>query len=146
MSARSILLSMFLVGSLCTSLCGCAAVIAGGAAGAGAVSYLKGEFSSSFDAPVDVSYQAAVRAMSALKFQVIETTNDAIQGHIIARDSQNRRVEITLKAEIERKSSITIRVGVFGDELASKLIHEKIAEEIRLGAAPAEVASDDSKS
>lgn len=104
---------------------GCIAVAAG-AAGAGAVAYIRGEL----DATVGNSYEAVVRAsgqaIEQLQFATIGTRRDALSAKLTARTAQDKKIEIEVTKIGNDLTRIQIRVGVFGDERVSMTILDKI--------------------
>jgi hypothetical protein len=104
---------------------GCVAVVAAGAAGA-TVAYVRGALQSVLDAPIDRSGEAATQAVKDLKFSVISSKVDAVSGEIVARTSQDTKIEIQLKKLTGNSTSVDIRVGVFGDEAISLQVLEQI--------------------
>lgn len=104
---------------------GCIAVAAG-AAGAGAVAYIRGEL----DASVGNSYESVVRAsnraIEQLEFAAIGTRRDALSAKLTARTAQDKKIEIVVTKVGNDLTRIQIRVGVFGDEVVSMTILEKI--------------------
>ena len=107
-------------------LSGCAAVIIGGAAGAGTYAYVKGELKATENASLDRVWNASLSALSELEFTVTTRQKDALQGRLVARTASDKRVEIDLKKLSENQTEIRVRVGTFGDEDLSKLIIQKI--------------------
>lgn len=104
---------------------GCIAVAAG-AAGAGAVAYIRGEL----DATVGNSYESVVRAsgkaLDQLEFVTIGTRKDALSARITARTAQDKKVEIEVTKVGDELTRIQIRIGVFGDEALSMTILDRI--------------------
>ena len=104
-----------------------AALIAGGVGvGAGTVAFIKGQLESTEMVPLDRAWAATQQAMEELEFDVEEKKKDALNAKLVAKDSNRRRIEIRLEREDEHKTTIKIRVGVFGDEEDSRLILRRI--------------------
>lgn len=111
-------------------LTGCAAVIIGGAAGAGTYAYIKGELKVTENAPLDRTWSACQSAMKDLQFKVTTQQKDALQGRLVAKTASDKRVEIDLEKVSEDMTEIRVRVGTFGDEDLSKLIVQKIEKHL----------------
>jgi hypothetical protein len=107
------------------SLTGCVAVVAG-AAGAGAVAYVRGELESMLSAGYDNSADAANRAVQQLQFAKISERKDALTDIITVRTAGDRKVVIKIIKVADLNSKVKIRVGWFGDEALSLTILEKI--------------------
>ena len=118
---------LFLGTGLFISGCMVAAV----GAGAGTAAYVMGKMQGTEAKDIDTVYNAAEKAAEQLKLNVTERTHDKMSGEIIARDSQDKKITIKLKAASENVTDIAIRVGFFGDETKSQLIYEKIRENLK---------------
>jgi hypothetical protein len=105
---------------------GCGALVAGAAAGAGAVAYIRGELEATEEAPMDKVVAAAKGAVDDLQFRLISSDADAVSGKITAETARGTDIGIALERESDNVTKIRIRVGVFGDEDLSRLIHEKM--------------------
>jgi hypothetical protein len=75
---------------------------------------------------ISVVYAAAVKAVEALQLSVTQKTQDALSGKIIARDSRDKKVSITLAAVSESSTKVSIRAGALGDESKARLIYNQI--------------------
>jgi hypothetical protein len=111
---------------------GCAAVLLGGgaAAGAGTVLYVKGELQSVEEVPLDRAWNAANLAVRDMGFVIGNSEKDDLSGNLTAYTADNKKVQIKLKRRAESITEIRIRVGTFGDESLSRLILEKIRERL----------------
>jgi hypothetical protein len=111
---------------------GCAAVLLGGgaAAGAGTVLYVKGELQSVEEVPLDRAWNAANLAVKDMGFVIGNSEKDDLSGSLTAYTADNKKVQIKLKRRAESITEIRIRVGTFGDESLSRLILERIRERL----------------
>lgn len=109
---------------------GCAAVLLGGAAaaGAGTILYVKGELQSTDDVSIDKAWRATILAVDDLGFVVTSKEKDAVSASLTALTADNKEVKITLNRKADKVTQIAIRVGTFGDESLSRLILDKIRE------------------
>ena len=107
---------------------GCAAVLLGGgaAAGAGTILYIKGELRSTEEVSLDTAWIATQTAIKDMEFVTGTAEKDAISAKLIAYTSDSREIQITLKRKSDKLTEIGIRVGTFGDESLSRLILENI--------------------
>ena len=109
---------------------GCAAVLLGGgaAAGAGTILYIKGELQSNEDVSLGTAWIATQAAIKDMEFVTGTTEKGDVSAKLIAYTADNKKIQINLKTKPETLTEIGIRVGTFGDESFSRLILEKIRE------------------
>ena len=107
------------------------AVGAGAAAGAGTVAYITGELQTTYAAPLDQTYHATQDALGDLDYRVLSTQKDGTEGEIEAKRVGGDSVKVKLSVSGRGTTLVKIRVGIFGDEAASRTIERKIAS--RLG-------------
>jgi len=132
-TAITSILSLVLV-----SQTGCIAVAAAAGAGAG-VAYATGDTNHAVDGtPQEVS-AAAEQALMQMGMVVISNSVSAVDATVIARTGRDKKVEVTAKVQTERRSVVSIRVGVFGDEMLQRDLLDKIKE--NLASMPAETSS-----
>ncbi len=101
-------------------------VVAAGAAGAGAVAYIRGELDASLGNNYEAVVKAANRTISQLEFAKIGTRKDALSANLTARTAQDKKVEIIVTKSGDALTRVQIRIGVFGDEQMSMTILDKI--------------------
>ncbi len=104
---------------------GCIAVAAG-AAGAGAVAYIRGELDASLGNSYESVVSATGRALNQLEFATIGTRKDALSANLTARTARDKKIEIEVTRVGNELTRVQIRIGVFGDEAMSLTILEKI--------------------
>ena len=104
---------------------GCVAAAVGLGA-AGTIAYVRGDLESKESKNIEVVYSAALVAAEQLELRVISKSKDALSATIIARDAQDKKIEIKMNAASEQTTKLSIRVGTFGDETKSQLIYQKI--------------------
>jgi hypothetical protein len=109
---------------------GCAAAVIGGAAGASAVLYSKGELKSTENAPIDKVYDAAIETMNSMHLDVVSKDKDALNAKLLAKKENGDNIDIKLEQKPNNLTEMKIRVGAFGDEDQARLIQEKIRERI----------------
>jgi hypothetical protein len=131
MQIRNFFVSVLLV-VMIPFLEGCALFLVGAsvAAGIGTAAYVNGELSVSEEVGVDKTFKATVSAMNELEFKVTEQQKDAVSGKVIAKMANGTIIRIYVHRETDRVTVIRIRVGTFGDEALSKLIHDKIRKNL----------------
>lgn len=104
---------------------GCAAIVVGGATGAG-VAYSMGALKTVETTTVEKAYIAAQSALKQLEFQETLVSKDAIEASVEGETSAGKSVTIRIKRITDQSTEIRIRVGTFGDESLSRLILEKM--------------------
>jgi hypothetical protein len=108
---------------------GCVAV-AVGAGAAGTVAYIKGDLETVEAKNLDTVYRATGKAIEQLELNVSSKTKDALEAKFVLRDSMDKKITIKLAATAEGTTKLSIRVGVFGNEVKSRLIYDKIRENL----------------
>jgi hypothetical protein len=113
---------------------GCAALLLGGGAiaGAGMVAYAKGELTAVEDADLDRVWDAAQGAMDDLDFVIESRLTTAGSAKLVARGAGSRRVTVVVRRRVGNLTEISVRVGYLGDEPLSRLILQKILRRLDL--------------
>lgn len=111
--------------------CAVAWVGAGLGVGAGTVAYLRGDLEAVEPKNIDTVFEATEKAMEELELKVSKKTKDKMSAVIVARDAQDKKITIKLRAAAEESTKLSIRVGGFGDEMKSRLIYQKIREKLK---------------
>jgi hypothetical protein len=101
---------------------GCVALVAGGAAGAGTVVYIKGQLNEDINAPVTKVYAASISTLKDLGLPIIKSE---------FADGSNVWIEI--ESLTSESCKVTIRVGIMGDEYKSRQILDHIHKHISAG-------------
>jgi hypothetical protein len=104
---------------------GCLAVAAG-AAGAGAVAWVRGELDATLANRFDDVDAAANRALQQLGFAKVNEGKSSVDAEITARTGQDKKIVIRLDRTADTLTRVRVRVGTFGDETLSRLILDKI--------------------
>lgn len=117
---------LMMLAILAVGVSGCV-VAAIGAATAGSVVYVRGEIESYFDTDVQNLYDATLKAMGDLKLYVIDQKHDALSAEVIARNSADQKVVVKIDGSDRQLVKVTIRVGFWGDEAASRAILDRIS-------------------
>lgn len=114
--------------ALATQISGCtgAALLAGGAAGAGAVVWVKGKLEYEFSAPLPKVYTATLAALKEFELPIQEEKKDKLVARVESQLADGKRVWIDIRSLTESSSKITIRIGMFGDRSRSRRLLEAI--------------------
>jgi hypothetical protein len=124
------LLSTVLLFGMAFSSQGCM-IAAVGLGAAGTIAYVRGDLQAEEDEPIDVVYEATLKALEDLELYVTSKSKDALVAEITTYDAQDKKIRIKLKASTETTTQLSIRVGVFGSETKSRRIYEKIRGHLR---------------
>lgn len=104
---------------------GCMLLVAGGA-GAGSVAYIRGDLQAHLEASLSRSVTATNRAIKSLKYVKISEATDKLASRIIARNASDKKIEIKLDKATKNTTSISIRVGMFGNQVISNNLLNEI--------------------
>ena len=128
MSKRQVLLVVMLIGSMLL-LQGCLAAAVGVGA-AGTIAYARGDLEAIESQSIDEVYEATLIALKELELLPTSKSKDALVAEIITYDAQDKKVTINLKSMGDGSTKISIRIGVFGSESKSRLIYQKIRDNL----------------
>jgi len=125
---RKKILTIILLFCVPVAVGGCVAAAIG--AGAGTVAYIRGDLETIEPASLSKVYIASGKAVQKLELNVISRQKDELSATIEVRDAQDKKITIKLKATAENATKISIRIGLFGDEAKSRMIYNKIKENL----------------
>lgn len=116
----------------CLVSTGCTLLLLGGAAaaGAGTVVYVRGELQTTVDATLDGAWRASRDALKDLQMPVTAETKDGLTGKLTARTAGDKKVTIRLKKVTDTTTDLSIRMGTWGDETASRQLLEQIKKRL----------------
>ncbi|MEW5746743.1 MAG: DUF3568 family protein [Nitrospirota bacterium] len=112
------------------ALQGCAGLVAGGAAGAAAATYVQGNYETAYSAPLDRTWGATLNTLRAMNMTVTETEKSLSEASVEARMQDGTDVNVTLTRSSPTVTAASIRVGLIGDEEASRMISRRIEERL----------------
>ncbi len=115
-----------------TALTGCAVVAGDTVMGyeSGRFVYHDGSLQSNYKVPFDQVWEAANKAVKELKASDVQTDRKIEKGTIDAVVDEEK-VKITLEYVTRTETSVSVRVGTAGSNVAAKYIHEKIESNLR---------------
>jgi hypothetical protein len=126
---RNRVLLVILLVCMAVSTGGCL-LLAVGAGAAGTVAYISGDLEAVESRSLADVYEATLKALEQLELSTTKETKDALSAVVVARDAQDKKITIKLRAPTEGTTKVSIRVAVFGDEAKSRLIYQKIRENL----------------
>ena len=99
---------------------------AAAAVGAGTYYYVKGDLKRTYEAPMDKTWEATIKAVEELKLTVESQKHDGLSGVIKGKTADDKSFEINLKRLAENSTELGVRIGTFGDRAKSEAIRDKI--------------------
>ena len=120
---------LFILTCVISMLCGCGAVALfgiGSAAGVAGLKYYEGTLTVVFDASLEDTWDASIKSFKELGFVIESSKHDLTLGKIKGKTPDKKLVSISVKYLTSRQTEGVIRVGIFGDESASRIIMNKI--------------------
>lgn len=123
------------LGSL-TAGTGCALFVAAGAgatAGAGAAEYIRGELKQAYAASMEKAWKASLAAAEELEMTVSEKSIDNMDRNrlIKGKTGEGRDFQIALESVSPEVTMVKVRIGVFGDEIYSRKVQEKVGAQMK---------------
>jgi hypothetical protein len=113
-------------------LSGCPALVVGGAAvsaGTGTYLFINGELKTDYSYPFDKTWNACEKAVSDMHGVDVIPYKEIGKGTIDAIiDGEKVRFYVTYKSN--RLTTVGIRVGILGNQLASQRLHDKISHHL----------------
>jgi len=125
---KAILALLYLPFAFSASGCWVAVV---GAGAAGTVAYMKGDLEATEPADIDTVYAAAKKTLDELAVTLVQDSKDSLTANIVARDAMNTKITIRLNSVTQQATKLSIRVGVFGNEAASRRIYNGIRDSLK---------------
>jgi hypothetical protein len=105
---------------------GCLALAAGAAGGAASAAYVYGKLTDELNHEVPVVHAAATQAMKDLDLKLSEDRSDKLTAHMKSEFADETNVWIDMQSIADDRTKLTVRVGVTGDEVRARKIHEAI--------------------
>jgi hypothetical protein len=124
------LLCCFLIGLSACSRKWAVIGAAAAAVGAGAYYYVKGDLKRNYEAPMDKTWDATVKALEALQINIESKQNDALTGVINGKLADGKSYTVNVKRLGENLTEVGIRIGTFGDRERAEAIHDKILSKL----------------
>ncbi len=120
-------------------LAGCVPLVAGTAAGVGSSGtylYMQGELKTDYYYSFDKVWAACEKTIADMRGHDVEPNKDVGQGKIDAM-IEDEKVHFSIKYKGKDVTgrdinTVGVRVGLMGNELSSKLMHDKIAENLMM--------------
>jgi len=119
---------IFLIaGFTLVNICGCFALFAGAAGGAGTAAWLSGKLSEEVHYPFDRTVKAVKGALASLRLPVTKETTEANIAQIMSKYSDGKTIWVDIHKITDNSSKIEVRVGgVTSDKEAADKILKRI--------------------
>jgi hypothetical protein len=105
---------------------GCLSLAVGAAGGAAGAVYVMGKLKDEVNYALPVVHNATVAAIAELELKLLEDKVDKLSAHMESEFADGEHVWIDLESLSDSRTSLTIRVGVTGDELRARKIYDAI--------------------
>lgn len=114
-------------GLLLLNMCGCVAILAGTAGGAGTSVWLAGKLSQEFNASYDKTTNAARKALQSLKLEVAKEVRAEDVTQLKSNYTDGKEIWIDIRRITENSTKVEVRVGAVNpDKEAADKILKKI--------------------
>ena len=108
MKTRILLLTL-LAGSIVSAV-GCTTTVID-SGGETSATYRFGRLTATVEADIATAYQATEEAMEELGLNVVQKLQDQLEGQVVARDAQDKRIAVELLSITNAKTRVAIQAG-----------------------------------
>jgi len=120
-----LVMGAFMISGCTVALVGVAAV----GAGSGTYFYINGEMKTDYYQSFDATWSACQKSIADMRGVDVEQVREIGNGKIMAVVNDDKvKIEVLYKAK--NVTTVSIRVGMIGDKIASQLIHDKIGDNL----------------
>jgi hypothetical protein len=105
---------------------GCFSMVVGAAGGVAGAVYVVGKLKDELNYDVSGVHKATLAALAELDLKVLEDKVDKLSAHVESEFSGGEHVWIDLESLSDSRTSLTIRVGVTGNEVRARKIYDAI--------------------
>jgi len=105
---------------------GCFWMAVGAAGGVAGAVYVMGKLKEEVNYDVPTVHKATVAALADLELKVLEVKADKVTAHVESEFSDGEHVWIDMESLWNSRTSLTIRVGVTGNEVRARKIYDAI--------------------
>jgi Protein of unknown function (DUF3568) len=105
---------------------GCFWMAVGAAGGVAGIVYMEGKLKEEMSYDVSTVHKATVTALADLELKVLEDKFDKVTAHVESEFSDSEHVWIDMESLWNSRTSLTIRVGVIGNEVRARKIYDAI--------------------
>jgi len=101
-------------------------LVVGAAGGAAGAVYVMGKLNDEVNYEMSVVHKATVAALVELELKPLEDKVDKLSAHVESEFANGEHVWIDLESLSDSRTSLTIRVGVTGNEVRARKIYDAI--------------------
>lgn len=116
------MISLIVLITVSVNLCGCVALIAGAAGGAGTAAWLSGKLVQEVNAPFDKAIDAAQSGLESLNLDVTKLTKKERSAQVMSKYVEDETIWIDIHKISRSRSRIEVRVDVLDKEAARKVL------------------------
>ncbi|HLF19141.1 MAG TPA: DUF3568 family protein [Candidatus Omnitrophota bacterium] len=109
---------------------GCFALLLGAAAGAVGTVYVQGDLQKSFERNIKDVHKVVLAVMKSMDILVKSDELNYADASVKGEYEDGEAVTVSIKALTEKTTKVTVRVGVFGDEVKSSELMNKLDRKI----------------
>lgn len=109
---------------------GCLPLLVAGTAAGGGVAYMMADLEEIVDTSPDKLKKATEKSFEELGIHLISSAATLIDAKITGRTATDKKVTVIAKERGEKRSFVTIRVGLAGDQSLSRRILDNILDNI----------------
>jgi hypothetical protein len=120
-----LVMGAFMISGCAVALVGVAAV----GAGSGTYYYINGEMKTDYYQSFDATWSACQKSVADMRGVDVEQDKEIGNGKISAVIN-DEKVKITVLYKAKNVTTVSVRIGLLGDKLASQLIHDKIGDNL----------------
>jgi hypothetical protein len=124
------LINLTICSFLLLNLYGCVAILFGTVGGAGTAVWLSGKLVQQVQAPYDKTIEAAKTALKSMNLEIAKEAKAHEVTQIRSYYTDGRKIWIDIRPVSETSTGIEVRVGVFGDRIASDVVLKKITSNL----------------
>jgi hypothetical protein len=124
-SAVLLVMGAFMISGCAVALVGVAAV----GAGSGTYYYINGEMKTDYYQSFDATWSACQKSVADMRGVDVEQDKEIGNGKIAAVIN-DEKVKITVLYKARNVTTVSVRIGLLGDKLASQLIHDRIGDNL----------------
>ena len=111
---------------LVVNMCGCVALLAGAAGGAGTATWLSGKLTQEVNSSLEKSLKAVKSALKSLKLTITKEVKKEDVVQVMSKYADGKTIWIDIWPVTESISRIDVRVGMLTDQEASRKILNRI--------------------
>lgn len=110
-------------------MAGCAPLVVGVGTGTSTYLYINGALQTDYKYSYEMVWTACEKTMAGMRALSVQPFKEIGQGHISALIN-DEKVRFDVKYKARNVTTVTVRVGFFGNKTAALLLHDKIVDNL----------------